>query len=250
MLIGSMKNGTHNDNELFTFHPIGLAADRVFNSLRKSREFAVDPDSSSTKGSSSQTRSTKGPERSSFPPITNGGVPFAVGEKVDAFSSGNPAGAAIGGVLPIARLTKIDEPIVELVPIDVIDAAHRPDAGVMRPRDPVGEIQNVINADHAVAALMDGTGDGAAHLAIASPDQNAGSGIIVERSADLLGSQGELRFHDAFLKLEEEHRGEGADDRDEQQRRKGDEEAERKYVEYRLRQLAQFEARARGGRRP
>ena len=50
-------------------------------------------------------------------------------------------------------------------------------------------------------------------------------------------------------KLDEKHREERTDNRGEQERREGDEKAKSEYVERRLRDLAQFETRARGGRR-
>ena len=51
------------------------------------------------------------------------------------------------------------------------------------------------------------------------------------------------------LKLEKEHRPDRTDNRAKQDLREQDEKRHREYVEYRLRQLAKFEAMANGGKR-
>jgi hypothetical protein len=175
LFVVSMRNA--NDDELDTFQPIGLAADKLIDRLTKSGKFTQSGSGSGSKNSRSLLNRGEGAKTLVLPIKADFSVPTAVLPAVNTFESRCGARAAISKILPFRRLAQIAKSVVILLAIDVVYHIGRPPAGHVQPRQTVSEVGNAIDDDYSVSYRLHLPGRRAAAapaLAFASKDASFG----------------------------------------------------------------------------
>jgi hypothetical protein len=216
------------------FESIGLHAALVLNKLRIASAISEIQPSPSHVGSASLVSSLERPEVDGATVEAQLSEERAAGR--DAVSSGADN---IPCVLSAVSLTKVDDPIVGPIPINVVDLLDWPTPVYVEPSQSMGLIASLIDTDRDIAGLSERPGDIAnsaprcgSHL----PGEDSRMLVVIEKLSQALCGQTVVEFvsHGSTAVDEQRPNQDGREDRHEQQRSEGSPRAGSQAVDQRL----------------